>query len=151
MYREVCLFDKFSYCKNGDKCLRIHLKEVCQIRECDYRKCDKRHPRPCKIFRIRGFCKFGKSCRYSHRLPKEVEDQNKRIETLEEITKKLSKQVTDQNHKIKDLRINLLESESRTIKRLQKQIDDLVESNNQKEKPLGILKMMLSRLLLLLL
>ena len=134
MYREVCLFDKFSYCKNGDKCLRIHLKEVCQIRECDYRKCDKRHPRPCKIFRIRGFCKFGTSCRYSHRLPKEVEDQNKRIETLEEITKKLSKQVTDQNHEIKDLRIKLLEGDSRTIKRLQKQIDDLVESNNQKEK-----------------
>ena len=44
MNREVCLFDKFSYCKNGVRCLRIHLKEVCLNRECDYRNCNKRHP-----------------------------------------------------------------------------------------------------------
>ena len=43
MNREVCLFDKFSYCKNGVKCLRIHLKEVCWNRECDYRKCNQTH------------------------------------------------------------------------------------------------------------
>ena len=97
-------FDKFSYCKNADKCLRIHPKEVCLIRECDYRRCDKRHPRPCKIFRIRGFCRFGTNCRYSHRLPKEVEDQNKKIDSL-------SKQVEDQNNEVKDLKIKLVGSE----------------------------------------
>ncbi len=37
MIREVCLYDKFSFCKNGVKCMRVHLKEVCQIRACDYR------------------------------------------------------------------------------------------------------------------
>ena len=136
MYREVCMFDKFSYCKNGDKCLKIHLKETCLIRECDYRKCDKRHPRPCNIFMIRGICKFGTSCRYSHRLSKNVEDQNKRIESLEEISKKLSKKVAEQDHEIKDLKIKLVESESRTLKRFQQQVEDLLESNNQKEKAL---------------
>ena len=70
MIREVCLFDKFSYCKNGVRCLRIHLKEVCWNRECDYRKCNKRHPRPCKSFMEKGFCRFGTSWRYSHRPPK---------------------------------------------------------------------------------
>ena len=134
MAREICLFDKFSYCKNGEKCVRIHLKEVCLIRECDYRRCDKRHPRPCKIFRIRGFCRFGTNCRYSHRLPKEVEDQNNKINSLEVITEKLSKQVSDQNNEIKDLKIKLVESENRTLKILQQQIDALVESNDQKEK-----------------
>ena len=141
MAKEVCLFDKFSYCKNGDKCLRIHLKEVCFIRECDHSRCDKRHPKPCKIFRIRGFCKFGTSCRYSHRLPKEVEEQNKRIDSLEEITVKLSKQVAVQNNEIKELKIKLIESESRTITRLQQQIDALVESNDKKEEAIKNLQL----------
>ena len=116
MIREVCLFDKFAFCKNGLKCDRVHLKEVCQTRECDYRKCNKRHPRPCRIFRINGFCRFGSSCKYSHRQSKEIEDQNKEInkqnkniESLRETTSKLSKQVADQNEEIKDLKRRLLE------------------------------------------
>ena len=133
MIREVCLFDKFSYCKNGVRCLRIHLKEVCQNRECDYRKCNKRHPRPCRIFRMNGFCRFGTSCRYSHRLPKEVEEQNHKIESIEKINAKLSKQIDDQNEEIKKLKSKLLEFESRELKNLQMQINDLVKNNNEKE------------------
>ena len=53
---------------------------------------------------------------------------------LEGITEKLSKQVADQNNEIKDLKIKLVESENRTLKRLQQQIDALVESNDQKER-----------------
>ena len=134
MNREVCLFDKFSYCKNGVKCLRIHLKEVCWNRECDYRKCNKRHPRPCRIFLEKGFCRFGKSCRYSHRPPKIIEEQNKKIESLENKTAKLLEQVADQDTIIKDLKKKLLERECNELKSLQKQIDELVEKNDQKEK-----------------
>ena len=141
MIREVCLFDKFSFCKNGVRCDRVHLKEVCQTRECDYRKCNKRHPRPCRIFRINGFCRFGSSCKYSHRQSKEVEDQNKEIDkqnknidSLRETTSKLSKQVADQNEEIKDLKRRLLEFETRDLLRLQKQVDDLVQTNSEKEK-----------------
>ena len=133
MHREVCLFDKFSYCKNGVRCLKIHLKEVCWNRECDYRKCNKRHPRPCKIFLEKGFCRFGTSCRYSHRPTKIVEEQNKKIESLENKTTKLLKQVADQDVIIKDLEKKLLERECKEIKSLQKQIDDLVQKNNEKE------------------
>ena len=87
MIREVCLFDKFSFCKNGVRCLRIHLKEVCWNRECrDNRKCNKRHPKPSKSFMEKGFCRFGTSCRYSHRPPKVIEEQNKKIESLENNT-----------------------------------------------------------------
>ena len=63
-----------------------------------------------------------------------MEDQNKKIDSLEVITEKLSKQVADQNNEIKDLKIKLVESENRTLKRLQQQIDALVESNDQKER-----------------
>ena len=134
MNREVCLFDKFSYCKNGVRCLRIHLKEICWNRECDYRKCNKRHPRPCKIFLERGHCKFGTSCRYSHRPPKIIEEQNKKIESLENKTAKLLKQVADQDAIIKDLNKKLFERECNELKSLQKQIDVLVQKNDEKEK-----------------
>ena len=134
MAREICLFDKFSFCKNGDNCRRHHLQEVCLIRGCDYRKCDKRHPNPCKTFMLKGFCRFGTACKYSHRISKETEEQNKKIESLEEITKKLTKQVADQNDEIEVLRRELLETESRELDKLQKQIDSLIKSNNEKEK-----------------
>ena len=134
MAREICLFDKFSFCKNGDNCRRLHLKEVCLIRGCDYRKCEKRHPNPCKTFMLKGFCRFGTACKYSHRISKETEEQNKKIESLEEVTKKLSKQVAEQNDEIKALKRELLETESRELERLQKQIDSLVKSNDEKEK-----------------
>ena len=126
MIREVCLYDKFSFCKNGVKCMKVHLKEVCQNRACDYRKCNKRHPRPCRIFSNNGFCRFGTSCRYSHRSSKEIEEQNKviekqnqNIESLRETTSNLSKQVADQNDELKGLKNKLLEIERRDLKRLQ--------------------------------
>ena len=131
--REVCLFDKFSFCKNGVKCTRVHLKEVCQDRECDYRNCNKRHSRPCRIFRMNSFCKFGTSCRYSHRLPKEVEEQNKKIESIEKANSMLSKQVEDQNDTIKELKSRLIEIENRELKSLQKQINELAKNISEKE------------------
>ena len=134
MNRQVCLFDKFSYCKNGVRCQSIHLKEVCWNRECDYRKCNKRHPRTCRIFLEKGFCRFGKSCRYSHRPTKGIEEQNKKIESLENTTNKLLKQVADQDIIIKDLKKKLLERECKEVKTLQKQIDELVQKNDEKER-----------------
>ena len=134
MIREVSMFDKFSYCKNGVKCSSVHLKEVCPKRECDYRKCNKRHPRPCRFFRDNGFCKFGTSCRYSHRVPKEIEENNKKVESLEEVTKKLSKQVADQDAEIKALKLELCQIENVQLKGLRKQVDDLIKSNDEKER-----------------
>ena len=134
MIREVCLFDKFSFCRNGVKCLKVHLKEVCQNRECEYRKCNKRHPKPCRFFRENGFCKFGTSCRYSHRVSREIEENNKKIEALEKVTDKLSKQVADQEAEIKALKLELCEIANVELKSLRKQIDDLTKSNDEKER-----------------
>ena len=63
-----------------------------------------------------------------------MEEQNKKIEDLEKTTAKLVKQVSDQNFIIKDLQSKLTENECRELKRLQKQIDDLVETNMKKEE-----------------
>ena len=82
----------------------------------------------------KGFCRFGSSCRYSHRPPKIVEEQSKKIESLENKTANLFKLVTDQDVIIKDLKKKLFERECREIKSLQKQIDDLVQKNDDKER-----------------
>ena len=134
MIREVCLYDKFSYCKNGVKCTRVHLKDVCQNRDCNYRKCDKRHPNPCKFFRMNGYCRFGTRCRYSHRLPKDIEEQNQRIESLEIKTAKLMEVVDAQEITIKELNKKLLKKESKELDELQKQVDCLRAENIDREK-----------------
>ena len=106
MTGEICMFNKYGFCKNGDKCNRSHLKEVCLKRECDSRKCDKRHPRPCKLMMENGFCKFGTKCSYSHRLPKTIEDQNIKIEALERM-------IESQNETINYLKVKMLENHRR--------------------------------------
>ena len=103
MTGEICLFYKYGFCKHGDKCNKSHLREVCPKRECDSRKCDKRHPRPCKLMMENGFCKFGTKCSYSHRLPKIIEDQNLKIEALERM-------IENQNETINDLKFKMLEN-----------------------------------------
>ena len=84
--RGLPIWQVFLICKNRDNCRRLHLKEVCLIlRGCDDRKCEKRHSNPCKTFMLKGFCRFGTACKYSNRISKETEEQNKKIESLEEI------------------------------------------------------------------
>ena len=122
MTREICLFYKFGFCRNGDKCKKSHLTEVCNKRECDYKKCDK----SCKYQLQRGFCKFDSNCSYSHRLPKMYEDQNMKIEALE-------RQINDQNETIKDLKIKMIEYQKTQVEQLQTQINDLKLKINEKE------------------
>ena len=130
MTGEICLFNKYGFCKHGDKCNKSHLKEVCLKRECDSRKCDKRHPRPCKLMMENGFCKFGTRCSYSHRLPKIIEDQNLKIEALERM-------IETQNETIEDLKVKMLQNHRRELDQLQSQINLLKLQNTAKE---GLIK-----------
>ena len=126
MTGEICLFHKYGFCKNGDKCTKAHLKEECRDRECDSKKCDKRHPRPCKHLLQNGFCKFNLICSYSHRLPKMIEDQNIKIEALEN-------KIESQNKIISDLKIKMLEGQKKELQQLQNQINLLKLKNSEKE------------------
>ena len=126
MTREYCLFHKYGFCKNGDKCAEVHLKEVCNERDCQTKNCNKRHPRPCKFMSQYGFCKFNSKCSYSHKLPKMIEDQNAKIEALE-------RKIEDQNEVIKDLKIKMLENQRKEIDKLHKEINLLKSKNNEKE------------------
>ena len=65
-YDNICKFFKFEYCKHGDTCRKLHLKEVCEKDVCESTDiCRKRHPAACRYFSNYGRCKFH-HCAYRH-------------------------------------------------------------------------------------
>ena len=137
MSGDVCMFDKFGFCKWGSNCNKIHLKETCLLEECENKsRCQKRHPRPCK-YTERGFCKYGDSCRFDHRPPKYLRSLISRLDALEKENKRLLKVIEDQDKKIDKISENENgattknpEDEARLVS-IQKQVNEL--EGRQKE------------------
>ena len=109
MTAEICMFNKFGFCKKGDSCRKIHLVEICLKDGCDARKCDKRHPRPCKFFNQKGFCKFEINCKFSHKPNKAIQEQNSKIEALEKKTEMLLNMIEEQKATIEGLKARVEE------------------------------------------
>ena len=127
----VCAFHKFGYCRNGDNCIKIHVTERCMKEDCgDVRNCSRRHPRPCKYFQEKGFCKFNSSCKYDHRQPKNVVDLNGRIDALEKQNELLKSLIIEQNVTIN----SLIVENSKSIESLEKKIDLVINVNNDKNE-----------------
>ena len=88
MEEEVCLYQKYGFCKYKERCTKRHLDEECQyLGKCKSKKiCHKRHPKPCKSYAQQTNCSFGDKCEYSHeekdKLPEEVKLKD-RIAELE--------------------------------------------------------------------
>ena len=134
MTGEICMFDKFGFCKEREKCKKTHLIEVCVKEECDIKKCDKRHPRACKYFQQNGYCKFESNCKYGHKQSESSKDQNLRIEALEKQNEKLTKLIEDQNEAIRELRGKMVLEESLKVKQLEREIEELKTKCNQKSE-----------------
>ena len=136
MSGEVCMFDKFGFCKWEASCNKVHLKETCLLEECDSRKCQKRHPRPCKFFTERGNCKYGGGCRFDHRPPKHIRSLVSRLEALENENKTLLKVIENQNMKIDKIteKCNTSTSEDNVkgLDLIKKQIAQLILANKKK-------------------
>ena len=104
MSGEVCMFDKFGFCKwETTGCNKVHLKETCLLEECDSRKCQMRHPR------LDALEKENK------RLQKVIENQDLKIDKMSE---KCNNSSSDENAKGVDL--------------LKKQIAQLIDANKKK-------------------
>ena len=136
MTGEVCMFDKFGFCKWGTSCNKVHLKETCLLEECESRKCLKRHPRPCK-FLTGGCCKYGENCRFDHRPPKYIRSLVSRLDALEKENKNLHSIIEDQEKKIdriseKDNPPINLNDKFESLDKIQKQINQLILANKKK-------------------
>ena len=64
----ICIFEKFSTCKNGDNCNYLHPTLVCDDQKnCDITLCNKRHPQVCLHDTIFKNCMNDGICRYHHK------------------------------------------------------------------------------------
>ena len=136
MSGKVCMFDKFGFCKWEASCNKVHLKETCLLEECDSRKCQKRHPRPCKFYTERGNCKYGLGCRFDHMPPKHIRSLVSRLDALENENKRLLKVIENQDMKIDKIteKCNTSTSDDNVkgLDLIKKQIGQLIVANNKK-------------------
>ena len=63
---QVCMYNKYGYCKKGDNCNNIHFSDICEDMTCSKIYCDKRHPKSCSYYEKIGYCKFTTFCSYLH-------------------------------------------------------------------------------------
>ena len=134
MTGEICMFDKYGFCKEREKCEKTHLTEICVQEECDSKKCDKRHPRPCKYFQQNGYCKYKSNCKYGHKQSGCCKDQNLRIEALEKKNEKLTTLIEDQNEAIRKLKDEIILNETLRINQLEREIKVLRVKCNEKSE-----------------
>ena len=120
----ICKYNKFGYCKYGNKCFKKHENKVCEKENCEVKFCPLRHPRKCRFFMEYNYCKFGTFCRYKH---KEFDDEEfvGKIEKLKTDLLMLEKDIAEKDDEIK--------VKEMIIKNLQEKEQNL-EKENQKLK-----------------
>ena len=101
--QNVCKYEKFGFCKEGDSCPRFHPKVLCDKDSCDVTSCNKRHPMVCRNF-IKGDCRFGSACKFDHRKQKNIKALEDKTDTLVKEVKDLKSRLNDQDATIKTLR-----------------------------------------------
>ena len=129
--QELCLRNKFGFCKFNQLCKFRHNNEKCDTRNCDEKKCEKRHPRECWWYNKYNRCKFA-YCAYSH---KEKNDFKSKIEELERKIDQKNNEINAQIKKISEIESRLKESDlEERVKQLEKFVLVLQEEIEMKEK-----------------
>ena len=156
MSEEVCLYNKFGFCKFRESCRRQHCEETCKEEHCeDKNLCQKRHPKICRKFLSEKGCRFGSECSYKHLSscpsPKQKDDLTVKVELLTSVVEQMAKKIILLETEVGELKktprnpVNLiveLEDVS-SNKNIQKEntieetndIDGLKESSEIKEVP----------------
>ena len=111
--QNVCIFNKYGYCKFKYTCRKQHIQEKCSNEKCEILRCSLRHPKICRYFRDFGNCKFGEWCSFRHEIKvnKDIEDMKKtldaKIETYETRLKTLETCLAEKDVNISQLEENL--------------------------------------------
>ena len=107
---KICIFEKFSTCKNGDNCNFQHPTLVCDDQKnCDITLCNKRHPQVCLYDTIFKYCMNDGTCRYHHQNNDSDEFDDNKYRDLEE---KYNSLLEDYHNMLK--RIEALENEKKS-------------------------------------
>ena len=148
MKDNMCRYNKYGFCKYGDKCHFRHENVVCVVKKCTVLDCDKRHPVTCKYYRNFKRCKY-LYCAYKHEKESDVNENDERIEMIEvtlknvEATNKLTnidilaKEIDKKvENEMKILR-KVIEEKDLELSNLSKKLDI---SENKSKKKFEILK-----------
>ena len=135
MKQNVCRFNKYGYCKFGDKCHFRHNNVICVTKKCSVFDCDKRHPVVCKYFMNFRKCKYS-NCAFKHKNLNEVNNNDAKIKMIEcklnemvsgETNKNIEKKLEafEKNYESK---IEALETHLKKINKTLEEKDTLISS-----------------------
>ena len=113
----VCLFNKFGYCRYNETCRKLHVNEMCEDNSCQFLKCSQRHPKACKWYRKYKRCKFN-PCKFSHKddLEELKLDNQKALQKIDDIEIILAeKNELENKRKEFDNKIDNLEKEIKNL------------------------------------
>ena len=108
---ELCLRNKFGYCKYYNACHFKHINKECEKVNCDIKSCEERHPKDCWWFKEYKRCKFS-YCAYKH--VKETNPSTDIKEKIEEIDKLITEKKAEmdlQEQRIREIENKLKDKE----------------------------------------
>ena len=130
----VCRYNKFGYCKFGNRCFKKHENTTCENIGCSVSDCPLRHPRKCRYFSEYHYCKFGTFCKFSHKI-EESGDTKKQIKTLQIEIQKLK-------DKIKLMEVEI-DSKSKEIKKMEEAFE--LEKKEKDDTNMDMIQMLIER------
>ena len=116
----ICLFNKFGYCKFSERCRKHHINEICSNSTCNIFECRQRHPKLCRYFKNYGRCKFY-PCAFRHvsEISNDsndgIKDIKDKIDLLENAVKEKNRQIEEMSCEITKLETKITEKEANNI------------------------------------
>ena len=120
----ICLFNKFGYCKFGERCRKHHIYKICEESSCEIFSCRQRHPKDCRYFRKFGRCKFS-PCAFNHEtvvhgnvcedMRKEIKILSDKILALENVISCQNLQIEEMNTKIQNIETKLTQKDENSL------------------------------------
>ena len=134
MEGEVCMFNKFGFCKFQSECKREHYSEVCdQLSRCsNIKRCNKRHPKNCKRYVSGNGCRFQEECAYYHHGEKqeELNELKRKVDILE-------KKVAESTNKEESEKLEQFEKVVKALTRKVLSLEKKITETKNKMKPSG--------------
>ena len=120
MAEKVCSFNKFGFCKYGEKCHLTHINIICEKQICDQSECDYRHPKLCEYFEMFRRCKFTSFCKFSHKINYSGQEHTKcisndKIDTIMKATEALENNMKDLKNRMEFVEKELKEKNNAII------------------------------------
>ena len=138
-----CYHNDCGFCKFGQGCRFSHPDQVCREKACQNRGCQRKHPKPCRNFFLRKYCRFGNNCKFEHScdcqncynliflLDKQVKEDTAKIGENEKELAKMAKEISN----LKRDNLQLKKEKKELMKRVtnsKSDNDKHVEENSKK-------------------